>query len=78
MDRGSPPCVHQDVRSARLRCLLLPRLVQLFSSSFCPSQRSRDVGLSCSESSSDVVAPVLVPVASENFDLDFLSIEEPL
>ena len=48
------------------------------SSSFCPFQRCRAPCLSGSENSSDVVAPVVISVASDLLDFDFMSCEELL
>ena len=45
------------------------------SSSFCPFQRCLDVALSVSENSSDVAAPVVISIASEFLNCNFISCE---
>ena len=79
VDRGSPP---ECTRMYAMQCFVVGYFHDLImcycgcvdcgvSSSLCPSQSSRDVGLSGSEFNFGVVGPVVVPVASELFHLHF-------
>ena len=83
MDRGSPPvfikmyACQASLSVASMMCVLVMAAASIALSP-CPSQCSREVGVTGPENSSGVVVPVVVPVASELFDLDFLSHEEPL
>ena len=76
-------CVQQDVRvqGFNARCLhdvgvsFCCCVACVVSSSFCPFQRCLDVALSGSENSSDVAAQVVISVASELLNCNFISCE---
>ena len=76
-------CVQQDVRvqGFNARCLhdvgvsFCCCVACVVSSSFCPFQRCFDVALSGSENSSDVAAQVVISVASELLNCNFISCE---